>query len=236
MPAAEPVTIDLSQCQYEYQDLWTTQDDLNQVRPTSLTYQGKELTLGTDYTISYQGTARSTVTDLGTAGNYTMLLTGTGNYSGTLALSFRVASGTSVNTLTASSIKAQKYTGKALTPKLTLKDPMTRKTLKSGTHYTLTYENNVNAGTASIVIQGIEANGYVGTRRVTFTIQPCEIKKVNAKIWTKRSITPAQHRHPGSLSLTKRWAWYKGEITRSATVPIPAKEKGSSRLPGSATL
>lgn len=186
MPAAEPVTIDLSQCQYEYQDLWTTQDDLNQVRPTSLTYQGKELTLGTDYTISYQGTARSAVTGLGTAGNYTMLLTGTGNYSGTLALSFRVASGTSVNTLTASAIKAQKYTGKALTPKLTLKDPVTRKTLKSGTHYTLSYENNVNAGTASIVIQGIEANGYVGTRRVTFTIQPCEIKKASAKILDKK--------------------------------------------------
>ncbi len=182
----EPVTIDLNQCQYTYQDLWTTQDNLNQVRPTSLTYQGKELTLGTDYTISYQGTARSAVTSLNTAGNYTMLLTGTGNYSGTLALAFRVANGTSVNSLTASAIKAQKYTGKALTPKLTLKDPATRKTLKAGTHYTISYENNVNAGTASIVIQGIEANGYVGTRRVTFTIQPCEIRKVSSKILDKK--------------------------------------------------
>ena len=182
----EPVTIDLSQCQYTYQDLWTTQDDLSQVRPASLTYQGKELVLGSDYTISYQGTARSAVTDLNTAGNYTMLLTGTGNYSGTLALSFRVANGTPVNNLTASSIKAQNYTGKALTPKLTLKDPVTRKTLKAGTHYNIAYENNVNAGTASIVIQGIEANGYVGTRRITFTIQPCEIKKVSSKILDKK--------------------------------------------------
>ena len=182
----EPVTIDLSQCQYTYQDLWTTQDDLSQVRPASLTYQGKELVLGSDYTISYQGTARSAVTDLNTAGNYTMLLTGTGNYSGTLALSFRVANGTPVNNLTAASIKAQKYTGKALTPKLTLKDPVTRKTLKAGTHYNIAYENNVNAGTASIVIQGIEANGYVGTRWITFTIQPCEIKKVSSKILDKK--------------------------------------------------
>lgn len=183
---SEPVTIDLNQCQYQYQDLWTTQDNISQVRPTSLTYQGRELALGTDYTVSYQGTARSAVTNLNTAGNYTMLLTGTGSYSGTLALTFRVADGTSVNNLTASSIKVQKYSGKALTPKLTLKDPVTRKTLKAGTHYNISYENNVNAGTASIVIQGIEANGYVGTRRITFTIQPCEIKKASAKILDKK--------------------------------------------------
>lgn len=232
MPAAEPVTIDLSQCQYEYQDLWTTQDDLNQVRPTSLTYQGKELTLGTDYTISYQGTARSTVTDLGTAGNYTMLLTGTGNYSGTLALSFRVASGTSVNTLTASSIKAQKYTGKALTPKLTLKDPMTRKTLKSGTHYTLTYENNVNAGTASIVIQGIEANGYVGTRRVTFTIQPCEIKKVNAKILDKKIYYTGTAQTP-RVSLTyKKMGLVQGRDYQISYSSNTSKGKGIITLTG----
>lgn len=189
MPAeasVEPVTIDLSQCTYQYDDLWTTQDDIRQVRPTTLTYQGKELTLGTDYSISYQGTSRSAAEDLSNPGNYTMLLTGMGAYSGTLALSFRVASGTSVNTLSVSSIKTQKYSGKALTPKVTLKDPVTRKTLKAGTHYSISYENNVNAGTASIVIRGIEANGYAGIRRITFTIQPLEIKKVSAKILDKK--------------------------------------------------
>lgn len=182
----DPVTIDLNQCQYTYQDLWTTQDNLSQVCPTSLTYQGKELTLGTDYTISYQGTARSAVTNLNTAGNYTMLLTGTGNYSGTLALSFRVANGTSVNSLTVSGIKEKVYNGKAQTQNLKLKDPSTGKTLKAGTHYALSYENNTNAGTASIVVQGIEANGYVGTRRITFSIQPCAIKKASSKILDKK--------------------------------------------------
>ena len=228
----EPVTIDLSQCQYTYQDLWTTQDDLSQVRPASLTYQGKELVLGSDYTISYQGTARSAVTDLNTAGNYTMLLTGTGNYSGTLALSFRVANGTPVNNLTASSIKAQNYTGKALTPKLTLKDPVTRKTLKAGTHYNIAYENNVNAGTASIVIQGIEANGYVGTRRITFTIQPCEIKKVSSKILDKKIYYTGTAQTP-RVSLTyKKMGLVEGldyQISYSSNI---SKGKGIITLTG----
>lgn len=184
--SAAPVTIDLSQCSYQYDDLWTTQDNISQVLPTSLTYQGKELTLGTDYSIAYQGANRSAATDLSNPGKYTMILTGMGAYSGTLALSFRVANGTSVNTLSASSIKTQRYSGKALTPKLTLKDPATRKTLKAGTHYSISYENNVNAGTATIVIRGIEANGYAGIRRITFTIQPLEIKKVSAKILDKK--------------------------------------------------
>lgn len=228
----EPVTIDLSQCQYEYQDLWTTQDDLNQVRPTSLTYQGKELTLGTDYTISYQGTARSAVTSLNTAGNYTMLLTGTGNYSGTLALAFRVASGISVSSLTASAIKAQKYTGKALTPKLTLKDPATRKTLKAGTHYTISYENNVNAGTASIVIQGIEVNGYVGTRRVTFTIQPCEIRKVSSKILDKKIYYTGTAQTP-RVSLTyKKMGLVQGRDYQISYSSNTSKGKGIITLTG----
>ena len=228
----EPVTIDLSQCQYTYQDLWTTQDSLNQVRPTSLTYQGKELALGTDYTISYQGTARSAVTSLNTAGNYTMLLTGTGNYSGTLALSFRVANGTSVNNLTASAIKAQKYTGKALTPKLTLKDPVTRKTLKAGTHYTISYENNVNAGTASIVIQGIESSGYVGTRRITFTIQTCEIKKVSSKILDKKIYYTGTAQMP-RVSLTyKKMGLVQGKDYQISYSSNTNKGKGIITLTG----
>lgn len=67
---------------------------------------------------------------------------------------------------TVSVIADQKYTGKALTPKPTVKNGNT--TLKEGTDYTLTYKNNVNAGTATITITG--KNSYTGSKTVTFKI------------------------------------------------------------------
>ena len=52
------------------------------------------------------------------------------------------------------------------TPTVTVKDGST--TLKKNTHYTVTYENNVNVGTARAIIKGI--GGYEGQVTKTFTI------------------------------------------------------------------
>lgn len=71
-----------------------------------------------------------------------------------------VASKVNIANCTVSSIADQKYTGKALTPKPTVKNGNT--TLKEGTDYTLTYKNNVNAGTATITITG--KNSYTEVR------------------------------------------------------------------------
>ena len=84
-----------------------------------------------------------------------------------------------------SGIKAQTYTGKAITPKIVVKDNATKKKLKQGKQYTGSYENNVNAGTGTIVLTGI--NGYEGVKRVDFTIQPQNIaKKIKAKVNGKK--------------------------------------------------
>ena len=84
-----------------------------------------------------------------------------------------------------SGIKAQTYTGKAITPKIVVKDNATKKKLKQGKQYTVSYENNVNAGTGTIVLTGI--NGYEGVKRVDFTIQPQNIaKKIKAKVNGKK--------------------------------------------------
>lgn len=90
--------------------------------------------------------------------------------------------------VTVGNIKTQSYTGKGITPKIMVKDPVTRKKLKQGKHYTVSYENNVNAGTAVILIRGIEANGYSGVKHVYFTIQPQNVaKKIRAKVNGKNS-------------------------------------------------
>lgn len=79
---------------------------------------------------------------------------------------------TPVSHLTVSSIAAQTYTGKELTPSVTVKYDST--TLKNGTDYTITYSNNINPGTATVTITG--KGYYTGTRKINFTINKPAVK------------------------------------------------------------
>ena len=73
----------------------------------------------------------------------------------------------SVSTLTISGITAKTYNGKAQTQAVVVKDGDT--TLEDGADYTVTYKNNTNAGTASIIITGI--GNYSDSVTKTFTIK-----------------------------------------------------------------
>ncbi len=88
--------------------------------------------------------------------------------------------------ISVSGIKPQTYTGRAITPKVVVKDSSTNKKLKEGSQYTISYENNIHAGTATVVIRGVEGSGYDGVCRVDFPINPQNIaKKVKAKVLGK---------------------------------------------------
>ena len=63
-------------------------------------------------------------------------------------------------------VKTQVYTGKPITPPLTIR--YGEKILQAGVDYTLTYKSNVMIGTASIEITG--KGEYFGTRIATFQI------------------------------------------------------------------
>ena len=82
---------------------------------------------------------------------------------------------------------AYPYTGKAITPAVTLKSGSI--TLKNGTHYTVNYTNNTKVGTATITITGKGA--YWGTVKKTFKIYPKGTSIV--------SLTP------GSKQFTVKW-------------------------------
>ena len=60
------------------------------------------------------------------------------------------------------------YTGKALKPAVTVE--YNGEKLKKGTDYTVTYKNNKNIGTASVIIKG--KGSYSGKKTVKFTIIP----------------------------------------------------------------
>ncbi|MDO4273770.1 MAG: leucine-rich repeat protein [Eubacteriales bacterium] len=67
-----------------------------------------------------------------------------------------------------SAVKDQVYTGKALTPLVTVK--VNGKTLKNKTDYTISYKNNKAIGTATVTITG--KGSYTGSVKKTFNIIP----------------------------------------------------------------
>lgn len=155
----------------------------------SVKVNGRTLTAGTDYTISgNKGTA---------AGTYTLTLTGKDNYTGTKKVDFTIAA----KTLTASMISVASgphyYTGSAVTPAVTVKDGS--RTLTVGTDYTVSYEDNINAGTAKATVTG--KGNYMGTASQTFTIQYGSLP-AGKKLTDYVTVSPA----PTD-------GWYDAEIT-----------------------
>ncbi|QUO20724.1 hypothetical protein KFE18_08750 [Clostridiaceae bacterium Marseille-Q4143] len=131
--------------------------------------------------------------------------------------------------VTVGNIKVQSYTGRGITPKITVKDPATRKKLKQGKHYTVSYENNVNVGTAAIVIRGIEANGYSGVKHVYFTIQPQTVaKKMKASAAGKKFLYTGYELTPG-VNLT----YNKMKLTEGVDYVVSYSnnvEKGTAKI------
>lgn len=128
----------------------------------------RTLTPGTDYTVSYSNNIN--------AGTATITVTGTGRYSGTQTANF-IIEPKSMQSLTTTDIADRTYTGDAYTPDITVSDG--GKVLTKGVDYTVTYTNNTNPGTASILIQGTSSN-YSGTKVVSFKIAAVAVKGLKA--------------------------------------------------------
>ena len=149
----------------------------------------------TDYTLSYSKNIN--------AGIATIKVTGKGNYSGTRDINFTIKA-KSVSGITIASIASQTYTGSALSPAVTAKDGS--KVLTSGTDYSLSYKNNVNAGTATVTLTG--KGNYSGTKDQTFIIQPKSVSgltigSVPEQTYTGLAILPEVTVKDGSKVLTK---------------------------------
>ena len=136
------------------------------IEPTVTVNVGKKtLTAGTDYTVTYKDN-----TNVGTA---KVIVTGKGNYAGSVEIKFNITA----KALTASMVRdiaAQTYTGSPIVPELTVKDGETA--LSKDTDYTVKYQNNLNAGTATVTLTG--KGNYSDSVSKTFTIKQ---KDVTAK-------------------------------------------------------
>ena len=79
---------------------------------------------------------------------------------------------TPLSRATIGSIAAQTYTGKGITPSVTVK--YNGITLTNGTDYTVSYSNHINPGTATVTITG--KGYYTGSRKINFTINKPAVK------------------------------------------------------------
>lgn len=129
-----------------------------QTQSITVKYRNKTLKNGKDYTVSYQNNIN--------AGTAYVIIKGKGSYSGTVKRSFTIKPAIIYKQCTFYKIASQYYTGSQIKPVPKIKNGTT--TLKNGTNFTLTYQNNVNKGTAKVYIKG--KGNYSGSCSLKFSI------------------------------------------------------------------
>ena len=175
----------ITSAEIKYNSMTYTGKVRTQTNATIVCCGDKILTKGTDYKITYENNI-----DPGTA---TMTINGNGNYTGTFTKTFSIRAKLASVTLKYTSLK---YTGKART--LTNSTVVTATIngesviLRKGVDYAITYKNNLNAGTATMIVTGI--GDYKGRIKKQFKITPVTIKSASistiAKLYTGSNITP----------------------------------------------
>lgn len=142
----------------------------------------KELKQGVDYNVID--------TQTGTGG--TVTITGTGNYVGTITKQYKIASSLK-NASVVLNNTSYKYDGSSKTPNVAVS--FYNYSLVNGRDYKVVYKNNVNAGTATVEIIGI--NNYAGTIEKTFKIEPIDLSKATVSLsitntpYTGKEIRPS---------------------------------------------
>lgn len=167
----------------------------NKITPKPVVKDGKNvLTENVHYTVDYKNN-----TEIGTA---TVIITGMGEYVGVKQTTFKIKAVASLNkakviltTNSGSNFAGSIYTGKAIKPDgfiltITVKNNEKQNTvitLKEGTDYKVSYQNNIDAGTATILFTGI--NKYTGIIKKKYKITAYDIKAddKNIKISLKNS-------------------------------------------------
>ena len=123
---------------------------------------GRILTNNTDYTIGSYNAVN--------VGNVTITATGKGNYTGTVSGTFTV-NALNVSSVAAVTLNQTEFTqtGSEIKPTVTAVTAGGH-TLRAGTDYTVSYQNNTAVGTAAKVIVTFKGN-YTGSKTVYFTIK-----------------------------------------------------------------
>ncbi len=157
-----------------------------EIRPLpKLTYNGKTLKRGTDYSLSYSENVK-----VGTA---KCKITGKGAYKGTRTVSFKIvkkgSKGSSASSSTEKSKSSKKFTVKlsktsyeytGSEKKPSVKVTSSGKSVPSSA-YTVSYKANKNVGTATVTVKGKgDYKGYLGTASFKITLKKVTLSSVKS--------------------------------------------------------
>ena len=175
----------------------TTTFKINEKRITipagkTLTYNGEEQT-GVDSKDEYKFSGTIKATNAGTySATATLIDTANTKWSDETTeaktISWKINAKKLSGNVTVSDVEDKTYTGSAITPEVEVKDTARNTVLTKNTDYTISYKNNVNAGTATITITG--KGNYTGTVEKTFKINGDEnpIKVTNKTVYTGSTV------------------------------------------------
>lgn len=163
--------MDLSECSITVSGVYYTYTG-SAVRPEVTVKNGsRTLIKETDYTVAYKNNS--------SAGNASIVITGKGDYKGTITKTFTIQKKSIASGTKAVLPKtAYPYRGSAVKPSLKVTDK--GRTLKSGRDYSVQYLGNKNVGRAIMYITG--KGNYTGSIQKTFDIVPksTSISKLSA--------------------------------------------------------
>lgn len=129
-------------------------------KPSVVVKSGKTKLSGKYYSVTYKNYVN--------AGTASVTVKGKGKYRGKNAyVTYKIAPKSIGNMTIYLSETEYTYTGGACKPKVTVKNGTA--TLKNGTDYTVSYQNNVAVGSATVTVQG--KGNYTGTVKRTFEIK-----------------------------------------------------------------
>ncbi len=157
----------------------------------TIMYKGIKLVEGVDYTLSYKNNTKP--------GTATITVTGKGNFRSSTKLEFKIKD-RNINDLEITAGTSMAYTGGARNPSVKVVHNGT--TLKNGTHYTVSYKNNVYPGTGTITIKG--KGNYNGTKVLTYTINPRSINSVTIKGFADKAYTGGVRKQSLTLTYNKK--------------------------------
>lgn len=163
-----------------------------------------------DYTVSY-------INNINVGNNTAAVrINGIGNYTSYYDIPFTIKASEvekkNISSCTIEgNIQAYTYTGSPIEPAVTVKDGGTA--LIKGTDYTVSYANNVNAGTATITISGIGSK-YTGSVTRNFTINKAVLGKTPDSVI---EVSAGQKVSDVSLAAYPNWKWKDGDKDRKLT-------------------
>ncbi|MBQ7564040.1 MAG: Ig-like domain-containing protein [Lachnospiraceae bacterium] len=104
-----------------------------------------------------------------------LIITGLGNFTGNYETD-PVEKGFVSISKAKITVSSETYTGEAVEPTISVRDNRSGRTLEKDRDYAVTCISNVNAGTATAYIRGLEENGYTGVVKKTFKITAAKLK------------------------------------------------------------